>query len=90
MNIPVFSSKIKNKIGGAGGAIEAETYILDSAMFYAGNSNCQLYNLQILTKQVSDLQKYLYGNFGQDYIRNFSDMTINFASMNISFKGIKK
>jgi hypothetical protein len=84
------SSKIKNKIGGAGGAIDAETYILDSAMIYAGNSNCQIYGLQILTKQLGDEQKYLYGNFGQDYIKNFSEMTINFASMNISFTGIKK
>jgi hypothetical protein len=83
------SSKTKNMIGGAGGSIEVETFILDSAMLYAGHSNYQLYDLQILTKQLGDEQKYLYGNFGQDYIDKFSDMTINFASMNISFKGTK-
>jgi hypothetical protein len=34
--------------------------------------------------------KYFYGNFGQDYINKFSEMKINFTSMNISFLELKK
>jgi hypothetical protein len=34
--------------------------------------------------------KFLFGNFGQDYINKFSEMKINFASMNIRFSDPKK
>jgi hypothetical protein len=81
--------KTVNPIGGAAGSIEAETYILDSALFAIGNSNCRLFELQILSSPLSYDQNYFYGNFGQDYIKKFSEMKINFSSMNVSFTGEK-
>lgn len=78
--------KTNYTISGAGGTKDVEVFVLDSAMFYAGNSNSKLYNLVMLTEQIGIEQPFLYGNLGQDYIKNFSEMTINFESMNISFK----
>ncbi len=78
--------KTNYTIGGAGGTKEVDIFVLDSAMFYAGNTNSKLYNVVMLTEQIGIEQHFLYGNLGQDYIKNFSEMTINFESMNIRFK----
>jgi len=92
-----FFNKYKNDIegtctkrnvitGGAGGMRETEAYILDSLSLSVGNSN---YTLDSLVVFPSDLMgydiKYLYGNFGQDYVSKFSEMRIDFNSMNINF-----
>jgi hypothetical protein len=92
-----FFNKYKNDIegkctkrkvitGGAGGMRETEAYILDSLALSVGNSN---HTLDSLVVYPSDLMgydiKYLYGNFGQDYVSKFSEMRIDFNSMNISF-----
>ncbi len=96
-----FFNKYKNDIegkctkrkvitGGAGGMRETEAYILDSLALSVGNSN---YTLDSLVVNPSDLMgydiKYLYGNFGQDYVSKFSEMRIDFNSMNISFLNLR-
>jgi len=85
-NIEGNCSKRKVIIGGAGGMRETEVYLLDSLALSVGSSN---YTLDSLTVFSSDLMgydiKYLYGNFGQDYVSKFSEMRIDFNSMNISF-----
>jgi hypothetical protein len=83
--------KQKETTGGAGGSAESEAYILDSINISAGNSECKLYSLRIFPNDLMGYDaKYQYGNFGQDYINKFSEMTINFACMNISFSNKKK
>jgi|WetSurMetagenome_2_1015567.scaffolds.fasta_scaffold39624_3 hypothetical protein len=72
--------------GGAGGIEKTEAYILDSLSISAGNSRYTLDSLRIYPKDLSGYDfKYVYGNFGQDYVTKFSEMRINFASMNIEF-----
>jgi predicted aspartyl protease len=79
-------SAFLNKLGGAGGETEVESYILDSALFSAGNVKARLDSIRILTKPlISDQNKYFYGNFGQDFIKKYNEMKLNFSSMNISF-----
>jgi predicted aspartyl protease len=76
--------------GGAGGTRETEAYILDSLGMSVGNSNCTLDSLVVYTNDLMGYDvKYLYGNFGQDYVSRFSEMKIDFASMNISFSHLK-
>lgn len=80
--------KEKVTTAGAGGSEETMAYILDSLVFFAGNTDYTLKSLRIYSDDLSGYErKYLYGNFGQDYINKFSEMKINFASMNIQFSG---
>jgi predicted aspartyl protease len=73
-------------IESVGGAVKSEVYILDSAAFTIGNSS---YTLKSLNVPTTDMQgndvKYFYGNLGRDYIKSFSVMKVNFASMQLSF-----
>lgn len=98
----LFFNKYKNEIightkkethtfGGAGGTVETESYLLDSIHLSVGNSNCQIDSLRVTKKDLMGKGvKYVFGNFGQDYIKQFSEMNINFSSMSISFANKKK
>ncbi len=80
------SKKITQKMGGAGGEIDVETYVLDSALLTAGNVQTRLDSLRILTKSLmSEQDQYFYGNFGQDFIKQYGVMKLNFEYMNINF-----
>jgi hypothetical protein len=84
-------TKVKTSTGGAGGATESEAYVLDSLELSAGISHYTLRSMIVQpTDQLGYDMKYFYGNFGQDYINKFSEMKINFTSMNISFLELKK
>jgi hypothetical protein len=97
----LFLKKYKNEILGkcklqktasasAGGTVESETYIMDSVTISAGNSKCLIKSVRILQNDLMGFDvKFQYGNFGQDYIKQFSEMKMNFASMNISFANMK-
>lgn len=78
--------KEKVETGGAGGIEKTEAYILDSLNISAGNSQYTLDSLRIYPIDLSGYDiKYVYGNFGQNYVCKFSEMRINFATMNIEF-----
>lgn len=84
-------TKEEVETGGAGGMEKTEAYILDSLAISAGNSHYTLDSLRIYPKDLSGYDfKYVYGNFGQNYINKFSEMRINFTSMNIEFLEKKK
>ncbi len=97
----LFLKKYKNEILGkcklqktasasAGGEVESETYIMDSVTISAGNSQCLIKSVRILQNDLMGFDvKFQYGNFGQDYMKQFSEMKMNFASMNISFANMK-
>jgi hypothetical protein len=73
------------------GEIRSEVYILDSALISVGNSDCQIKSIRVTTKDFKgDDVKYFYGNLGQDYIKKFSEMKVNFTSMNLSFSNKKE
>jgi hypothetical protein len=96
----LFYNKYKNEIvgkcrkekvtnGGAGGYVQDEVYIIDSTDLAAGNSQFKLNSLRIHPKDLNEDMKYVYGNFGQDYVNKFSEMKINLTCMNISFTNKK-
>lgn len=83
--------KVKRTTGGAGGTAESVIYILDPISLSVGDSECKLDSLRVFQKDLmGSYVKYQYGNFGQDYINKFSEMKINFVSMNINFSNKKK
>ena len=79
------SKKKTNLIGGAGGTTKVETYVLDKIFISAGNASAHLDSLNILTKALLSNQAHLYGNFGQDFIKKYKVMKLNFEAMNITF-----
>ena len=80
--------KEKVETGGAGGMVKTEAYILDSLPVSAGNSHYTFDSILVYPNDLSGYDmKYVYGNFGQNYVSKFSEMKINFTSMNIEFLG---
>ena len=83
--------KTTTRFAGVGSQIKIEAYLLDTARISAGNARGTLDSIYIQTKNLQGASsKYVYGNLGQDYIKQFSNMKINFVSMGISFSGKKK
>lgn len=75
--------------GGAGGMVKTEAFIFDSIAISAGNSILTMHSIKIYPEESMSYDKFVYGSFGQDYINKFSEMNMNFTTMNISFTGKK-
>ncbi|MBL1409932.1 pepsin/retropepsin-like aspartic protease family protein [Sphingobacterium faecale] len=73
----------KINLGGAGGTREFEGYMVSLDSLY-DNGVLFLNNVPVLKEKIID-RETVYGNIGQDFIKNFSAITINFQNMNIEF-----
>jgi hypothetical protein len=73
------------KIGGAGGFKEVEAYNLNNLDLMIAGKPVRMAKAKILTAPVNDESKYFYGNLGQDLIKQFERMTLDFKSMRINF-----
>lgn len=69
-------------IGGAGGKIEYPGFKVNYTFHILGKE-IPLKNINLLTTKINE--KTVYGNIGQDVIRQFSKMTLNFNQMFIKF-----
>jgi hypothetical protein len=70
---------------GAGGTTTAEVYLLPVVDLIIGNKPIMLKDVAVRTMPTIKGQKY-YGNLGQDVIKQFDEMILNFESMYIDFK----
>ncbi|MGL4632376.1 MAG: pepsin/retropepsin-like aspartic protease family protein [Leadbetterella sp.] len=75
--------RTKIKFGGAGGAKDFEGFKVDHT-FTILDKKASLQDVSLVSETIDD-DKYVYGNIGQDVIKQFSKMTINFSSMFIKF-----
>ncbi|MCD2425302.1 retropepsin-like domain-containing protein [Niabella pedocola] len=73
---------VKIGLGGAGGKKEYEGYKISHTFSILGR-NVQLDSISLLKEPVSN--ETVYGNIGQDLIRKFKKMTLNFDRMFIKF-----
>jgi hypothetical protein len=74
------------KFTGVGGSEEVPAYLVkDFAVSFSGKSE-RLPEIRLLTKALNDNGKYYYGNIGQDLIKRFQRMTLDFVSMRIAFE----
>lgn len=73
------------RIGGAGGYQEVSAYILENPILSVSGKTAALKNIEVLTETINEDSRYFYGNLGQDLIRQFEKMTLNFDSMSIVF-----
>ncbi len=73
-------------VGGAGGDMKVKGFIIDNVHLNIGSSNAGLGDIQLAAELLKESDKYAYGNFGQDYIKQFKTMIINFESMYVDFQ----
>jgi len=70
--------------GGAGGVKEFKGYKIDFNIAI-NEKNITLKNVSLLTTGIDEMKNGVYGNIGQDLIRQFDKMTLNFNQMFIKF-----
>jgi len=71
--------------GGVGGTIKTEVYILPVVNLRIGETKIELKDIAVRTKPSFKGQKY-NGNIGQDVIKQFDEMVLNFEDMYVSFR----
>lgn len=71
------------KFGGASGGKEFDGFVVSETFNILGKE-VTLENIQLLKEKVNETET-VYGNIGQDLIRQFNKMTINFSHMFIKF-----
>lgn len=74
------------RMGGAGGSREVSAYILQKPILMVSGKPATLRDIEVLTEPINEDSRYFYGNLGQDLIRQFQKMTLNFESMSIVFE----
>jgi len=78
--------KKKAEFGGAGGTQKKDVYILPEFNAMLGNEPAAMDSVSILTKKIYPKERF-YGNLGQDFMANFSELAFNFKYMYV--KGVK-
>ncbi len=76
----------KTKVGGAGGMKEVSSYKLKNIALVVGGKTARLPETDVFTEKTNNDSQYFYGNLGQDIIKQFERMTIDFRSMRLDFE----
>ena len=74
------------EVGGAGGDIKVNGFTLDKISLTIGTTGAALENVKLASENFTTNDKYSCGNLGQDYIKQFKTMIINFENMYIDFQ----
>lgn len=81
-----FAKPRKIKLGGAGGAKEVTAYFLNNLTLTIAGKTARLTKAEIITEPVNDESRDFYGNLGQDLIKQFERMTLDFRAMKLIFE----
>jgi len=74
------------EIGGAGGSQKKKVYVLPTVKLFLGDIPATIDSITVFEKKTYPNQ-ILYGNLGQDFMANFSEMVFNFKYMYV--KGVR-
>lgn len=74
------------KFGGAGGVTIMKGYNLNGLNFEIASGNVNLDSVSLIREHFTDNDEFVYGNLGNDFIKKFSKMTINFENMYVDFE----
>lgn len=77
---------IKIRSGGAGGISEAAGYKMKDIELMVGGKTARFNEIQVISENTSDRSRYYYGNMGQDVIKQYEKMTLDFIAMRITFE----
>jgi hypothetical protein len=80
------SKKENVEYGGAGGAIKANVYSLDSLSLFVSDRKVTFRKINVLSKPIGSKPDKFYGNIGQDLISQSKEMILNFEDMYILIK----
>jgi hypothetical protein len=72
--------------GGAGGMREVRAYALSPLVLTIGGRQATVPQVRVFIDPTADGSDRLYGNIGQDVIRQFEAMTLDFRRMQIRFR----
>lgn len=73
-------------IGGAGGVQNAATYDLQNIDLIVAGKTAHFPKMELLSEEINEDARRLYGNLGQDLIKQFDRMTLDFQAMSIVFE----
>jgi predicted aspartyl protease len=73
------------QFGGAGGMLTKKGYLVTFSPKVAAKI-LNIESVQAFSESIDEEQNHFYGNIGQDVIREFQKMTLNFESMFINFE----
>ncbi len=76
----------KIKLGGAGGYKELNAYFLKDLNLTIAGKTAKFGGTEIITESVNEESKDFYGNLGQDLIKQFEKMTLDFRAMRLIFE----
>jgi predicted aspartyl protease len=76
----------EKRFGSAGGTRTIGSYILPDVPMEIAGKTFRLKGTPVKTISVNDSDQYYYGNLGQDIMRQYREMVINFRYMYVTFK----
>ena len=74
------------KFGGAGGEVIMKGFNLNKLNFEIASGKVTLDSISLIREHFTDNDEFIYGNLGNDFIKSFREMTINFENMYVDFK----
>jgi len=89
LNKSVIDKKYKPEeieFAGAGGTIKLKGFVLNDLIFRIGTSRLRIDEIKLVAERIKDHDKSFYGNLGQDYMGEFSEMVLNFEQLYVDFK----
>lgn len=91
-----YNTEIKNtgkaaelKVGGAGGSNLSDSFIIPELVFQLYDKEVTIKDISVKTAVVSEKENYYYGNMGQDVLKQFDELVINFEYMYVLLKNIR-
>lgn len=77
--------KTTTKLGGAGGTVKKDIYLIPELSLSVDNKNVTLSKVNVFTQKLSP-QERLYGILGEDFVLKFDAFILNFTSMYFKVK----
>jgi predicted aspartyl protease len=74
------------RVRGVGGYKEIKGYLAKNITMRFSGRVARFAQIPILTERTTDISRRFYGNLGQDLIKQFEKMTLNFKTMSIVFE----
>lgn len=84
-NIDGHYNKVPFKLGGVSGSTENTGHLIDFSIRFE-ETELVLHKTKLLLNDSNNLHKNYYGNIGQDVIKSFDNVIINFEHMFVTFK----
>lgn len=74
------------RLGGAGGVVEKEVYMINDWKLTVGSKTATLKQVAVHKDPIPNLNEKFYGNLGQDLMGQFKEMIINFEDMYVDLQ----